>query len=59
MTQTLSKILYVEDGDDIEIMVGRDVMYDWHSVVALLHTKSCSTFGSWWLASNQGLFHTA
>ena len=37
MTQTLNKILYVEDDDDpIEVMVGRDVMYVCHSVVALL-----------------------
>ena len=36
MTQTLNKILYVEDDDDhIEVMVGRGVMYDCHSVVAL------------------------
>ena len=36
MTQTLSKILYVEDEDDhIKVMVGRDVIYDCHSVVAL------------------------
>ena len=37
MTQTLRKILYVEDDDHIEVMVGRDVIYDCHSVVALLN----------------------
>ena len=35
MNPPLSKILYVEDDDDIEVMVGPDVIYDCHSVVAL------------------------